>query len=102
MSTKRHVLIGQGAIDLQVTQFTIQLKTIVMNYRFGQIDKRTAKKMGTRRVEQHYRAMLGLSKSRTIYALGPGATLMPEDRKRLERWKQGAIEDFKAIIDDVK
>ena len=102
MSAKRHVLIGQGAIDLQVAQFTVQLKAIVMNYRFGQIDKRTAKKMGVRRIEQHYRAMLGLSKSRTIYALGPGATLMPEDRKRLDRWKEQTIDDFKAIIDDVR
>ena len=100
--SRRHILIGQGAIDLQVTQFTIQLKAVVMNYRFGQIDKRRAKKMGTRRIEQHYKAMLGLSKSRTIYALGPGATLMPEDIKRLEQWKNIEIENFKAIIDDVK
>jgi len=102
MSDKRHILIGQGAIDLQVAQFTIQLKAIVLQYRFGQINKRYAKKLGERRINQHYNAMLGLSKSRTIYALGPGATLMPEDRARLEQWKNSEIENFKAIIDDVK
>ena len=100
--SRRHILIGQGAIDLQVTQFTIQLKAIVLQYRFRQIDKRRAKKLGTRRINQHYKAMLGLSKSRTIYALGPGATLMPEDRKRLEQWKNNEIDNFEAIIDDVR
>ena len=102
MSTKRHILIGQGAIDVQVAQFSIQLKAIVLQYRFRQIDKRRAKKMGERRINQHYKAMLGLSKSRTIYALGPGASLMPEDKKRLDRWKEQTIDDFEAIIDDVR
>lgn len=102
MSNKRHILIGQGAIDVQVAQFTVQLKAIVLQYRFGQISKRYAKKLGERRIKQHYEAMLGLSRSRIIYAMGPDPTLMPEDIKRLERWKQETIDDFKAIIDDVK
>jgi len=98
----RHIKIGQGAQQRETADLTRRLKGIQTNYRFGVIDKARAEEAGARVIEDHYRTLLRLTRGRLGYSLGRPVSLAPEERRRLDRWRDEAITDWGAILDDVK
>ncbi len=98
----RHIMIDQGAQRRETADLTRQLKGIQTNYRFGIIDKRRAKKLGARVIDDHYKTLLRLTRGRLGYSLRRPVTLTPEDQRRLDQWRDDAITDWNTILDDVK
>ena len=98
----RHIMIDQGAQQRETADLTRRLKGIQTNYRFGIMDKARAQKAGARVIDDHYKTLLRLTRGRLGYALKRPVTLTPEDRRRLDRWRDEAIEDWNTILDDVK
>ncbi len=98
----RRIKIDTGTQRRETADLTRRLKGINVNYRFGIVDKRRAKKLGKRVIEDHYQTLLKLTKGRLGYALKRPVTLTPEDQRRLDNWRNQAIRDFEAIIDDTR
>lgn len=98
----RHILIGQGAQERETADLTRRLKGIQINYRFDIIDKARAQRQGARVIEDHYKTLLRLTRGRLGYSLGRPVSLAPEEQRRLDRWRDEAIEDWNRILDDVK
>jgi len=95
-------MIGQGAQQRETADLTRRLKGIQTNYRFGIMDKARAQYTGARVIEDHYQTLLRLTRGRLGYSLGRPVSLSPEDQRRLDRWRDEAIKDWGAILDDVK
>ena len=95
-------MIGQGAQERETADLTRRLKGIQTNYRFGIMDKKQAQLVGARVIEDHYQTMLRFTRGRLGYSLGRPVSLAPEDRRRLDRWRDEAVEDWNTILDDVK
>jgi len=100
ISLSRRIRVDTGTQTRETADLTRRLKGVELNYRFGIIDKRRAKQMGTRIIGDHYNTLLRLTRGRLGYSLGRDVTLTPEDRRRLDTWRKEAIKDFEAIIDD--
>jgi len=98
----RHIMIGQGAQERETADLTRRLKGIQINYRFGIMDKKRAQLVGARVIDDHYKTMIRLTRGRLGYALKRPVSLSPEDQRRLDRWRDEAIEDWNTILDDVK
>jgi len=98
----RHLKIEQGAQRRETADLTRRLKGVQTNYRFGIIDKTRAQEAGARVIEDHYQTLLRLTWGRLGYSLGRPVTLAPEDRRRLDRWRDEGVEDWNRILDDVK
>ena len=102
MSQRTHILISQGAQDREVRDLSRRLKGIIINYRFRQISLARAKRLGARVIDQHYRKLLDLSQRRIRVSTHQVAELTPETKRRLDNWRKQAVEDFEAILEDVK
>ncbi|MBA7707967.1 hypothetical protein ES703_116852 [subsurface metagenome] len=98
----RHIMIGLGAQERETADLTRQLKGIQINYRFGIIDKARAQRAGARVIDDHYQTLLRLTRGRLGYSLNRPVSLTPEDQRRLDRWRDEAVEDFNTILDNVK
>ena len=98
----RRIKVDTGTQKRETADLTRRLKGAELNYRFGIIDKKRAKQMGTRIIGDHYNILLRLTRGRLGYNLKRDVTLTPEDRKRLDGWRNQAIKDFEAIIDDTR
>jgi len=95
-------MIDRGAQERETADLTRRLKGIQTNYRFGIMDKARAQIVGARVIDDHYKTLLRMTRGRLSYSLGRPITLAPEDRRRLERWRDEALEDWNTILDDVK
>jgi len=93
----RHIMIGQGAQERETADLTRRLKGIQINYRFGIMDKKRAQLVGARVIDDHYKTMIRLTRGRLGYALKRPVSLSPEDQRRLDRWRDEAIEDWNTI-----
>jgi len=98
----RTLKVDTGTQDRETRDLTRRLKGIEINYRFGIIDKKRAKRLSTRVIDDHYHTLLSLTRGRLGYNLKRNVTLSPEDKRRLDNWRNQAIRDFEAILDDTK
>lgn len=98
----RRIKIDTGTQNRETADLTRRLKGVELNYRFGIIDKRRAKKMGATIINDHYNTLLRLTRGRLGYNIKRNVTLTKEDQKRLDDWRNQAIRDFEAIIDDTR
>jgi len=98
----RRIQVGRGASDRFVSDLNRKLKAIIISYRHGFYTKETAKERGKATIEDEFDALLRLSHDRVRWTLKRPVDLPPEDRARLERWRDDYIKDFDGIIDDVK
>jgi len=95
-------MIGRGAQERETADLTRRLKGIQINYRFGIMNKKRAQRLGARVIDDHYKTLLRLTQGRLGYSLRRPVTLAPEDRRRLDRWRDEAVEDWNTMLDDVK
>ena len=79
-----------------------RLMAIRRNYRHGLMSKAWAKTSGKAVIEDEFEVLLRVSQNRIQYALRRKTDLPPEERSRLERWRDGYIMDWGRIIDDIK
>ena len=98
----RQIKIDTSTQQRETKDLTRQLKGIELNYRFGIIPKKRAKQIGERLITKHYYTLLALTRGRLGYNLKRNVTLTPEDKRRLDTWKNQAIKDFGAILDDAR
>ncbi len=98
----RNIQISPSIQKRHVADLTRRLKGVRLNYRFELMDKRRAKMLGRRIIEDHYQTLLRLTKGYLGYALKRSVSLSPEDQRRLDQWRDEAIRDFEAIIDDTR
>ena len=98
----RRIKVDTGTQDRETADLTRRLKGVELNYRFGIIDKVRAKQMSTRIIDDHYHTLLSLTRGRLGYNLKRNVSLTPEDKRRLDGWRDQAIRDFEAIIDDTR
>jgi len=100
--SQQRLKIDPGTQRRETRDLSRQLKGVRLNYRFGIIDKRRAKTLGKRIIDDHYQTLLRLTGERFWYATRRRTTIAPEDQLRLDRWRDEAISDFEAIIDDIR
>jgi hypothetical protein len=86
----------------ETDDLTRQLKGVEINYRFGIIDKRRAKRLGARIITDHYNLLLSLSRSRLGLSIQRSVSLSPENKLQLNAWRKQAIRDFGVILDDAR
>lgn len=95
-------MIDPGTQRRETADLTRRLKGVRLNYRFAIINKRRAKTLGKRIIEDHYQTMLKLTQGRLGYAINRPVSLTLEDQRRLDSWRDQAVRDFEAIIDDTR
>lgn len=98
----RRIRVGQGASNRFAADIIRRLKGIVISYRHDFYSKEIAKERGKTVIEDEFDALLRLSRDRVRWTLKRPVELPPEERRRLERWRDDYIKDFYGIIDDVK
>ena len=81
---------------------TRRLMGIKNNYFWGLMTKKRAKEQGRLAIEDEFRTLLRVGRDRVQYALKRRIGLPPEERGRLERWRDGYILDWERIVDDIK
>jgi len=79
-----------------------RLMAIRRNYRHRLISASWAKSTGKAAIEDEFRTLLRVSQNRVQYALKRRIELPPEERARLERWRDEYVKDWERIVDDVK
>lgn len=98
----QRILIGRGIQDMLTGDLTRRLMGIKNSYFWGLISKKRAKASGKAVIEDEFKTLLRVSRDRVQYTFRRKIELPPEERTRLERWRDGYIEDWKRIIDDIK
>ena len=79
-----------------------QLKAIATSYRHRFYSKEVAKERGKQRIEDEFETLLRVSRDRVRWTLRRPVELPPEERTRLERWRDETILGFYKILDDIK
>ena len=98
----RRIRVDQGTQQRETRELTTRLKGVETNYRFGIITKERAKRVGERIITDHYHTLLRLTHSRLFYYIKQPVSISPEDQRRLDGWRDQAIQDFWRIIDDTR
>ena len=98
----QRITIGRGTQDVLTRDLNRRLLAIRRNYYHGLISKERAKESGRRVIEDEFEVLLKVSHDRVQYVLRRPVNLPPEERARLERWRDNYVADFGKIIDDVK
>ena len=98
----RRIRVSRGTLARGSNDLGRRLKGLVTNYRFALVSKQRALEQGKRLIDNHFETMLRLSRDRIRTALKVTAELPPEERKRLERWRDDYVADFEKILDDVR
>ena len=98
----RQFSIDTGTQTRETRELTARLKGVQINYRFGIITKKRAKQLGKRIITNHYNTLLTLTQGRLGYNIQRNVNLTPEDQQRLDQWRNQAIKDFEAILDDTR
>jgi len=98
----QRILVGQGTQNRFAADINRRLKAIIISYRHDFYTKEVAKERGKAAIEDEFDALLRLSRDRVRWRLKRPVDLPPEERRRLERWRDDYIKDFYGIIDDVK
>jgi len=98
----QRIRVGQGTQNRFVADLGRKLKSIIISYRHDFYSKEVAKERGKGVIEDEFDALLRLSRDRVRWRLKRPVELPPEERRRLERWRDDYIKDFNGIIDDVK
>jgi len=71
------------------------------NLRFRLISAEWAKTTGRKAIENEFDTLLRVSRDRVQYTLRRKVELPPEERERLERWRDGYVADWERIVDDI-
>jgi len=98
----QRIRVGQGTQNRSAADLNRKLKAIIISYRHDFYSKETAKERGKAAIEDEFESLLRLSRERVRWTLKRPVELPPEERRRLERWRDDYIKDFYGIIDDVK
>ena len=98
----RRIKVDTGTQKRETADLTRRLKGTEINYRFGIITKQRAKQMGKRIISDHYNTLLRLTRDRLGYSIQRNVSLSPENKHSLDTWRNQAIKDFEAIIDDTR
>lgn len=98
----RRISVPRGLQDLLTSTLTRRLMGIKNNYFWNLMSKERAKEQGRLAIEDEFRTLLRVGRDRVRYALGRVSELPPEERARLERWRNEYVADFGNIIDGVK
>jgi len=98
----RRIRVGRGLHGRQTRDLSRRLKGIITNYRFALITKKRARELGRAAIDDEFETLLRASRDRVRTALRRPVELPPEERRRLERWRDDYIGDFNAILADVK
>jgi len=98
----RRIMVSRGTQDMLTRDLNRQLLSIRRNYYHGLTSKAQAKASGKAVIEDEFLTLLRVGRDRIRYDLGRVAELPPEDRARLERWRDNYIADWGRIIDDIK
>ena len=84
------------------SMLTRRLMGIKNNYFWGLISKERAKASGRAAIEDEFKTLLRVSRDRVQYTFKRRIELPPEERDRLERWRDEYVVDWGRIMDDVK
>jgi len=107
----QRIIIGRGTQDMLTNDLNRKLMAIRRNYYHGLISKAQAKASGRAVIEDEFETLLRVSRNRVQYTFRRKIELPtfrrkielpPEDRARLERWRDDYIGDWGRIIDDIK
>jgi len=98
----QRIRVGQGTQNRFATDLNRKLKAIIISYRHDFYSKETAKERGKVAIEDEFDSLLRLSHDRVRWTLKRPVDLPPEERRRMERWRNDYVKDFNGIIDDVK
>ncbi len=98
----QRIQVSQGAQNRFAADLNRKLKAIITGYRHAFYTKKIAKGRGKAAIMDEFDALLRLSHDRVRWTLKRPVTLPPEERRKLERWRNDFIKDFNGIIDDVK
>ena len=98
----QRVIIGRGTQDMLTRDLSRRLMAIRRNYHHGLLSKERAKASGNAVIEDEFETRLRVSRDRVQYIFRRKIELPPEERTRLERWRDGYIEDWERIIDDIR
>ena len=96
------ISVPRGTQDMFTKDLSRQLKAIVISYRHGFHSKEVAKERGKAVIEDEFETLLRLSHDRIRWTLRRPVNLPPEERARLERWKDDYVLDFYKILDDIQ
>ena len=97
----QRILIGRGTQDMLVRDLSRRLMAIRRNLRFRLISAEWAKTTGKHAIENEFETLLRVSRDRVKYTLRRKVELPPEERGRLERWRDGYVADWERIVDDI-
>jgi len=98
----QRILVGRGTQDMLTSVLTRHLIGIKNNYFWGLISKERAKASGRAVIEHEFETLLRVSRDRVQYTFKRKIELPPEEKIRLERWRDDYIVDWERIIDDIK
>ena len=98
----QRINVGRGTQNMLTNDLNRQLMSIRRNYYHGLISKAQAKASGRAVIEDEFETLLRVSRNRVQYTLKRVASLTPEDRARLERWRDDYVVDWGRIVDDIK
>ncbi len=97
----QRVLIGRGTQDMLARDLSRRLMAIRRNLRFRLISQEWAKTTGRKAIENEFETLLRVSRDRVQYTLRRKVELPPEERARLERWRDEYVADWGRIVDDI-
>lgn len=98
----RRVRVGRGTQTRFTADLSRRLKGVMVNYRHGQLSKDEARAKARRLIDTEFQTLLAVSRNRVRIAVGKVGELPPEERRRLERWRDEYLDDFYGILDDVR
>jgi len=98
----RRVRVARGTHDRETADLERQLKAIIINYRFGVVNRQRAMDKARALINRQFDDLLAIARSRVHTATGRRVELPPEERRRMERWRDEYINDFEGILSDVK
>ena len=97
----QRILIGRGTQDMLARDLSRWLMAIRRNLRFRLISAEWAKTTGRKAIENEFETLLKVSQNRVQYTLRRKVELPPEERQRLERWRDEYVVDWERIVDDI-
>ena len=98
----RRIRVGRGTHKRFTADLTRRLKEIERSYRHRQLSKERARAKAQRVVDAEFETLLAVSRNRVRMAVGKVGELPPEERRRLEQWRDEYIKGFYGILDDAK
>jgi len=98
----RRIRVGRGTHKRFTADLTRRLKQLSIIYRDGMLSKEQTRTKAKRIIDAEFEVLLAVSRNRVKMAVGKVGELPPEERRRLEQWRNEYLKDFYGILDDAK